>query len=132
MADKCILDPQRDCIGSKRADMIQEQIQRELEEHKSRSHETHKEILERLNKLETGSAKLEEKYSSIMSKLEELSTQITTQMTQITAQMTALTARITDLERKPAKRWDSVVDKILTAAVAALVGALLIRLGLPA
>ena len=33
---------------------------------------------------------------------------------------------------KPAKRWDSIVDKALMVIVAALVGALLIKLGLPA
>lgn len=120
MAEKCILDPERDCIGSKRAELVQEHIQRELEEHKSRSHETHKEILERINKLEMGSAKLEEKYTAIMSKLDELSVQIT-----------SLITRINDIEKKPAKRWDGIVDKVLTALVAALIGALLIKLGLP-
>ena len=120
MAEKCILDPERDCIGSKRAELVQEQIRRELEEHKSRSHETHKEILERINKLEMGSAKLEEKYTAIMSKLDELSVQIT-----------SLITRINDIEKKPAKRWDGIVDKVLTALVAALIGALLIKLGLP-
>ena len=69
MADKCILDPERDCIGSKRADYLNEQIIRELEEHKNRSHETHTQIFERLNKLETSSAELKTQYNAIMDKL---------------------------------------------------------------
>lgn len=40
--------------------------------------------------------------------------------------------RLQNLEMKPAKRWDSAVDKIINLVVAALVGALLIKLGLPA
>ena len=119
MSDKCILDPTRDCIGSKHADVLQEQIQRELEEHKKRSHETHQQIFDRLNRLETGAAKLEEKYSSIIDKLTDLSGKITD-----------LIARISSMEQKPAKRWDGIVDKILTALVAALIGALLIKEGI--
>lgn len=40
--------------------------------------------------------------------------------------------RITLIEQKPIKRYDSVVDKVIMLIVAALVGALLIKLGLPA
>ena len=39
--------------------------------------------------------------------------------------------RIQTLEQKPAKKWESIVDKIISVIVAALVGALLIKLGLP-
>lgn len=39
--------------------------------------------------------------------------------------------RITLIEQKPIKRYDSVVDKVIMLIVAALVGALLIKLGLP-
>lgn len=39
--------------------------------------------------------------------------------------------RIQNLEMKPAKRWNGVVDKIISLVTAALVGALLIKLGLP-
>ena len=40
--------------------------------------------------------------------------------------------RITLIEQKPIKRYDSVVDKVIMLIVAALVGALLIKLGLRA
>lgn len=40
--------------------------------------------------------------------------------------------RLQNLEMKPAKRWDNALDKIINLVVAALVGALLIKLGLPA
>lgn len=120
MADKCILDPERDCIGSKRADYLNENILRELEEHKTRSHETHQQIFERLNKLETGSAELKIQYNAIMDKLNDLSLRISDTL-----------ARLSDIERKPAKRWESIVDKVLMVIVGAIVGAVLVKMGLP-
>ena len=35
------------------------------------------------------------------------------------------------LEQKPAKRWDTVVEKIILALVGAVVGYFLVKLGLP-
>lgn len=120
MSDKCILDPERDCNGSKRASYLNEQILRELEEHKTRSHETHTQIFERLNKLETSSAELKTQYNAIMDKLNDLSLRITDMI-----------SRVTNIERKPAKRWEGTVDKIITVIVGGLIGALLVKLGLP-
>ena len=39
--------------------------------------------------------------------------------------------RLQQLESKPAKRWDMVIDKIILLVVAAVVGGILITLGLP-
>lgn len=41
-----------------------------------------------------------------------------------------LDKKVTDLEAKPAKRWDSFVEKIITALAAAVVGYILAKLGL--
>ena len=38
--------------------------------------------------------------------------------------------RLEALEQKPAKRWDTLVDKIIWAAAAALIAFLLARIGL--
>ena len=43
-----------------------------------------------------------------------------------------LNTRLTELEKKPGKRWDSIIDKIVMLIVAALVGALLLKLGISA
>ena len=40
-------------------------------------------------------------------------------------------ARLSDIERKPAKRWESIVDKVLMVIVGAIVGAILVKMGLP-
>ncbi len=44
--------------------------------------------------------------------------------------VTALDDKVTALEQKPAKRWESVVEKIIWAVVAAVVGFLLAKIGL--
>lgn len=41
-----------------------------------------------------------------------------------------LDEKVTILETKPAKRWDALVDKIIWAVAAAIVGFLLARIGL--
>ena len=41
-----------------------------------------------------------------------------------------LDTKVTLLEEKPAKRWDSLMDKIIWAVAAALIGFVLARLGL--
>lgn len=41
-----------------------------------------------------------------------------------------LDTKVEHIETKPAKRWDSIVEKIILAFVAALVGALLAHFGL--
>lgn len=41
-----------------------------------------------------------------------------------------LDKKVTLLEEKPAKRWDSLMDKIIWAVAAALIGFVLARLGL--
>lgn len=44
--------------------------------------------------------------------------------------MTELNDKVTALEAKPAKRWESIVEKVIWAVVAALVGFLLAKIGL--
>lgn len=44
--------------------------------------------------------------------------------------VTALDDKVTALEEKPAKRWESLVEKVIWAVVAAVVGFLLAKIGL--
>lgn len=39
--------------------------------------------------------------------------------------------RLEELERKPGRRWDAIIDKILMTLVGALLAFILIKLGLP-
>jgi hypothetical protein len=44
--------------------------------------------------------------------------------------VTKLDGKVTALEAKPAKRWDALVEKVVWAVVAAVVGYLLAQIGL--
>ena len=44
--------------------------------------------------------------------------------------VTALDGKVTALEEKPAKLWESIVEKIIWAVIAAVVGFLLAKIGL--
>lgn len=45
-------------------------------------------------------------------------------------QVESLTADIQSIKEKPSKRWDSIIDKCITAAAAALIGYLFSKLGI--
>ena len=48
MDDKCILDPQRDCLGLQKANMLEKQ----MDQWREQSRGTHKELFDRMGKLE--------------------------------------------------------------------------------
>jgi hypothetical protein len=52
------------------------------------------------------------------------------QLKNVNTSVSALTGEVEELKEKPAKRWDGLVDKIITVIVAALVGFLLAKIGL--
>ena len=47
MDEKCILDPQRDCLGLQKANMLEKQ----MSEWREASRSTHKELFDRLREL---------------------------------------------------------------------------------
>ena len=103
MAEKCTDNP-RDCPLIPRV----EALERANEQHSA----THREMFDRLRGLETLSAVQENKLDSILTKLDNL------------------TGKVEGLETKPAKRWESIVEKALWAVCAAVIAFLLGRVGL--
>lgn len=55
-----------------------------------------------------------------------------TQLKQILDSIATLSKKIEQLETKPAKRWESIADKILWAVIAAVLGFVLAHLGISA
>ena len=118
MADeKCILDPQRDCLGLAKAEMLEKQLERYMTE----AHDTHNKMYDRISHLERIDAAREEQYTHICKQLTDLQSSISN-----------LNSSLNELKSKPGKRWDNIVEKVILLVVTALVGFLLIRLGLPA
>lgn len=76
-----------------------------------------------------------DKQASMVEDIQQLSTSVSilaNNMKSMLDEQQKQNMRIQNLEMKPAKRWNSAIDKIINLVVAALVGALLIKLGLPA
>ena len=109
MADeKCILDPQRDCLGLQKANMLEKQ----MSEWREASRSTHKELFDRMRELEKAEAARNEQYDNIMEKLDRL---IAWQAAE---------------QAKPNKRWEAIVDMSVWAVLAAVIAFILARIGL--
>ena len=108
MDDKCLIDPQRDCLGLQKANMLEKQ----MSEWREQSRQTHKEFFDRIRELEKAQAVQREQYDTILEKLAELA------------------RSISELSAKPGKRWESIVDKSVWAVLAAVIAFLLARIGL--
>lgn len=96
-------------------DLEHERRLTEVEERsKSNSHRLDKleESTEAINRLATSMEVMAERQEQVVETVGKLDTKVTL------------------LEEKPAKRWDSLVDKIVWAIAAALIGFVLAQLGL--
>lgn len=112
MADeKCILDPQRDCIGSAKAVLLEKRIV-DLESWKDESKRFHNTFYDWQRGQIARDARLDEKLGAMESSLNKLVTWKEEE------------------KAKPAKRWDGLMDKALWAFCAAVIAYLLAQVGL--
>ena len=108
MDDKCLIDPQRDCLGLQKANMLE----RQMEKMQEQARDTHNKLFDRIRDPEKAEAARNEQYENIMGKLDKL---IAWQEAEQAA---------------PKKRWDSIKDKAIWAVLAAVIAFLLGRIGL--
>ena len=118
-----------------------------LEKFNEQHGQTHREIFSRLNALEKENAVQEAQYKAIMDKLDSMDKKhdaLNARLEAIekcnAAQAQLLNElnergknnkkRLDDLESKPGKRWDGLIDKAFWAVCAAVIAFLLGRLGL--
>ena len=106
--EKCILDPQRDCLGLAKAQMLEKQ----LDEYRRQARETHAQLFDRMRDLEKAEAARNEQYKQIMEKLDQL---LEWQETQ---------------RKKPQAFMDDIKGKIIWAVLAAIITFILARVGL--
>lgn len=76
----------------------------------------------RIKKLESESAVLRELATSVAVMAEQMKTMNTS--------VTTLTNEVEGIKEKPSKRWEGIVDKIIWAVAAALIGFVLAAIGL--
>lgn len=114
--EKCVIDPSRDCPGLAKAEMLEKQV----DEYRRQSRETHAELYNRITALEKSDAKRDEQYNKIIDKLNDMQSDINKAL-----------LSIAEFKEKSGKRWDKIVDKILLMVITACVGYILIKFGLP-
>lgn len=83
----------------------------------------------RIDKLEQANEALNSLATSVELLVAEQRHQ-TEAMLEIKSDVSALDMKVETLEKKPAKRWDSIVDKAVTVLVAALLGFILAQIGI--
>jgi len=118
MEEKCILHPDRDCIGKAAAALLEKRVD-DLEAGQKKEAEFrelyYKERLERAKR----DAALDEKINSINEKQDTMSEDI---------------KQVLEAQRacamKPAKRWEAIVDKAIWAVLAAVIAFVLANVGL--
>ena len=87
-------------------------LEQQVKDLQKQNGEDHKEIRDRLAQVEKDDAVQKEQYKTILDKLD------------------TLTAKVEQLEAKPGKRWESIVEKAIWAVCAAVIAFLLGRVGL--
>lgn len=109
--DKCILDPERDCIGKAAAAKLEARIEA-LEEWKDDSKKFHNDFYEWKNGQTARDATLDEKLNNMDANIKKV------------------LEKQEACELKPGKRWDAIVDKAIWAVLAAIIAFVLARVGL--
>ena len=109
--DKCIIDPERDCIGKAAALKLEMRIE-QLEKWQESSREFHESFYNWQRAQIARDAKLDEQLKTMNSNLEKV---VEYQEGQ---------------KSKPGNRWDAIVDKAIWAVLAAIIAFVLAKFGL--
>ena len=124
--DKCIVDPERDCIGKAAAAKLEarlDTLEKTVEKNLDNASRTHKEFFERIRAIETATAVQTEQYKTILEKLDAL-----------TDSVSRVTSSVSDIQAEPGREWKELKGKvawgIIGAVLAALVAAWLRVVGL--
>ena len=105
---QCLEHPERPCYGLEKARELEER----LESVNAKNTDTHREMYDRLRKLEIDQAETKTQYGHIMETL------------------VSIKSDVAELKSKPAKRWESVIAAIIAALAGGIVTFVLMQIGL--
>lgn len=105
---QCAEYPERHCYGLEKAKELEERLAAINE----KNTETHREIYDRLRKLEIDQAETKTQYGHIMETL------------------VSIKSDVAELKSKPGKRWESIVAALISALVGGLIAFGLMQIGL--
>lgn len=94
-------------------------LEQQVKDLQKQNGEDHKELRDRLSKVELTNAIQNERYDAILEKLDLL-----------TQRHDTLNAKLETLEAKPAKRWDKLAETVIACIATAVIAFLLGRVGL--
>ena len=109
--EKCIIDPERDCIGKTAAAKLEARIEA-LEEWRDGSKKFHAKFYDWQREQIARDAKLDE------------------QLNNMERNINKLVAWQEGQQSKSGKRWEAIVDKVIWAVLAAVIAFVLARIGL--
>ena len=109
--EKCILNPERDCIGKAAAVKLEARIDA-LEAWQRDSKKFHNDFYDWQRTQIASDAKRDEKLGNMDANIQKL------------------LAKQEACDAKPAKRWDAIVDKVIWAVLASVITYLLAHVGL--
>lgn len=108
--EKCVMDPERDCIGKAAAAELEGRI-KALEDWETDSKRFHSSFYDWQREQIARDAQLDEKLSNMGDNIAKL------------------LKKQEESDAKPGRRWDMILDKLILAVVAAAFGALLSQIG---
>ena len=111
MDDKCIINPERDCIGKAAAALLEKRIE-DLEEWQRDSKKFHNDFYDWQRTQIARDARLDEQLNNMNNNISKILDQ---------QEACAM---------KPGKRWDAIVDKAIWAVLAAVIAFILAKVGL--
>ena len=109
--DKCIIDPERDCIGKAAAAQLEGRI-RALEDWRKDSKDFHEKFYNWQREQIARDARLDEKLSGMDENIKKV------------------LEKQESCDQKPGRRWDALVDKSIWAVLAAVIAFVLTKFGL--
>lgn len=115
MDEKCIINPERDCLGLIKANELEKDLttlEENLGELRRQNSKSHERVFERLGELERHEGVFEEQYKNIIKKLDDLE------------------GNLDEIKAKPAKQWEKVMEQVIGIVIAAVVGFMLAKMGL--
>lgn len=141
--EKCTIDPKRECDVRQRVI----QVENELSDLRRQNTGTHERFGERIGELEAHNKVQDVEVKNLQKSIDsmsgdlrevkeeakEISKQLPVIITKVSAiheNSKATDADVDELKGKPGKRWEATVGQIIALIVTALVGVLLVRLGL--
>ncbi len=139
MPDKCIRDPEMDCLGLIKA----HELERDLNDLRKQNNNSHERIFDQLAQLDKERAIQSVRYDGIMEKISTLTdsaNKLTSSnkeaierlenMVAPVREIDKLTSELEALKSKPAKRYEDITKQIIGIIIAAILALVLTRIGL--